>query len=422
MNTLLEIIHITLVAVAKSVFNFAFLFILAVIYLMIKKYKLVNIYSFDYSKSLLVSFIESLLQGVFIGILGSLIITCLGLPIKLTDYIIFLLPLALMLALINVRYLCIAYASTIMGALALIFKGQKMFGLTLPIVDIQVTGLMALVGIFHLMECILIYFVGADELIPVVAKKKDKIVVGYLMQRFWPIPIALLVLTSGTAGHDAIQMPQWWPLLKEIPKEIAAVFSLLPLVGALGYSSLTFSEEPIKRSKKTAFMLFSYSVLLILLSILSVNHTVLQWIGVIIMGGMHEGIILYEDYIERLKKPIYDLPAQGVRVMSICPEGPGDKMGLKIGDIIAKVNGMDIENTRALRTILHNKFTFIWLDVIGIDGSAKILEYKAYPSGVDDLRIKPLPENPRIIYSHHSMRRVGLIHIIRSKWRSRRKG
>lgn len=419
MNSLLEIIHITLLSISRALLNFSFVIVIWIIYILIKKYKKINIYNFDNSKTAIYALIESILQGIIIGIIGSLVIAVIGLPINLTYYIIFLLPLALLLSLINIRYLCFSYAASVMGLLSLVFKGQTILGIHLPNININISGLLALVGILHLMEAILIYFVGADDPIPIIAKKDDKIILGHLMQKYWPIPIAMLVLSGGgIAGSEVVEMPNWWPLLKDIPKGIGTYFyGLMPFVGALGYSSITFSEEPEKRSKKTALRLMVYSIILIIFSILSVGNIFIQVIGTILMAGMHEGMILYEQYIESIKKPIYTLPEKGVRVMGIVADGPGDIIGLQVGDIISKVNGIDIINISQYRAIMKNKYTFLWIEVKRLKGDIETFEYKAYPNGITDLRIRLLPEYPKIIYRYQSVQKIGLFHIIKSKMR-----
>lgn len=419
MNALLEIIHITLVSISRALLNFSFVFVIWIIYMLIKKYKNINIYNFDNSKTVINALVESILQGIIIGSIGSLIIAVIGLPMNLTYYLIFLLPLAFGLSLINIRYLCFSYSASVMGVLSMIFRGQQIFGITLPNININISGLLALVGILHLMEAILIYFVGADDAIPIVSKKNDQIILGHLMQKYWPLPIAMLVLSAGNvASSEVVEMPNWWPLLKDIPHGLSTYFyGLMPFVGALGYSSITYSEEPEKRSKKTAVKLMFYSLILIVLAVLSVNYILIQVIGLVLMAGMHEGLILYEQYIENTHAPIYTLPEKGVRIMSVIQDGPADQMGMKLGDIITKVNDIEVLNIRQFRAILKNEYTFLWIEVKHLHGDLETFEFKAYPDGISDLQVRLLPENPRIIYRHQSVQKIGLFHIIRNRMR-----
>lgn len=419
MNALLEIIHITLVSISRALLNIPFVFVVWIIYMLIKKYKRINIYNFDNSKTVVNALVESILQGIIIGSIGSLIIAVIGLPMNLTEYLILLLPLAFGLSLINIRYLCFSYAASVMGILSMIFRGQVIMGITLPNIAINISGLIALVGILHLMEAILIYFVGADDAIPIVSKKDGRIVLGHLMQKYWPLPIAMLVLSAGgVASSEVVQMPNWWPLLEDIPNDLTTYFyGLMPFVGALGYSSITYTEEPKKRCKKTAVKLMVYSILLIIVAILSVDRLLVQIIGVLLMAGMHEGLILYEQYMENKYEPLYTLPDRGVRIMSVIKGGPADQMGMELGDIITKVNDIDVLNVRQFRAIMKNEYTFLWVEVEHIDGTKDTYEFKAYPDGCSNLEVRLLPENPRIVYRHQSVQKIGLFHIIRNRFR-----
>lgn len=417
MNMLLEIINVTLVAVAKSVFNFWFLIIIWLVYFLIKKYNNANIYNIENSRAAIVLMIEAALQGTVVGIIGSFLIIFLGLPLNITVYIIFLLPISLVLSIINVRYICFSYSAAIMGLLALLFKGQEFFGMKLPTIDINITGLMALVGILHLMESILIYFVGADDCIPIISKKNNQIILGHILQKYWPVPIAILVFASGTATESAIQMPNWWPLVKGHAILAAPLYyGLTSIVGALGYSSITFTEEPERRAKKTAVMLFGYSLIIISIAIIAENNIFMQLFGLVLMASIHEAIILIELRQESRNQPVFTLPEKGIRIMYVIEGSAAFKMGMKRGDIIRKINDIEVINLNQFKMLMKNKFTFLWIETMNLKNEIITYEFKAYPEGLQALGIKVIPERPRIIFKQSHLRRVGMIHLIKNKY------
>jgi len=56
-------------------------------------------------------------------------------------------------------------------------------------------------------------------------------------------------------------------------------------------------------------------------------------------------------------KPYYDRPDQGVRVLDVLPDSPGEHLGLRSGDIILEVNGQPVNNRDQLReTLLEASF------------------------------------------------------------------
>ncbi|MBC7960660.1 MAG: PDZ domain-containing protein [Vallitaleaceae bacterium] len=417
MDTLLEIIHITLTAISKAVYNYWFLIVVGIVYFLAKKIRSTNVYNIENAKSPSASLIEAVLQGIVVGIVGSLIIVILGLPVELSSYLMFLLPISLVLSLINIRYICFSYSASLLGVLALTFNGQTVFGIVLPDIAISISGLLALVGILHLMESLLIYFVGADDCMPIVSKKDGRIVQGHILQKYWPIPIAVLFATTGVASGDTVAMPDWWPLLKT-PQLITGAFylGLMPFVGVLGYSSVTFAEEPERRAKKTGRLLFGYSILLIGFSIFMGENFVLSLIGLVLMSVMHEGIILLEQHHERQKDPLYTLPEQGVRIMHVIQGGVAEKAGIRKGNIIRKINDLDIINAQHFREVMEKKLTFLWIETENFKREITTHEIKAYPVGLETLDMKILPENPRVLFKYENLSKVGILHMLRKRY------
>lgn len=415
MNELLEIVHITLISISKAVYNYWFLIIVFILYFLIKKIQGTNIYNFENSKPPIWSLVEAVLQGIIVGIAGSLVIIILGIPINLSIYIIYLLPISIMLSMIKIRYICISYSAAVIGVLALIFNGQKIFNFKLPNININIAGLIALVGILHLMESILIFFVGADNCMPIICKKDGKIVQGHVLQKYWPIPLAMLFVTSGTASGSTIQMPYWWPLLKTHPISMESIFfGLMPLIGVLGYSSITFTEQPEKRAKKTGLMLFLYSLFIIIIAIIAKDNWILNLIGLVLMAALHEAIMLFEQYYERHSQPIFTLPDKGIRIMHVIEGGAAKKAGMKNGQVIKKINDFEVINSRHFKELMENKWTFLWIEVEGLKKESKTYEIKAYPNGLDNLGIKILPETPRILFKYENIKRIGMIDLLKN--------
>lgn len=418
MNQLLEIIHITLIAISKSVYNYWFLMVVWTVYFLIKKIYKTNIYNVENAKSPLGSLIESVLQGILVGIIGSLMIILTGLPLNSTVYIIYLLPISLVLSLIQVRYICISYSAAVMGLLALIFNGQTVAGYVLPNIDINVSGLITLVGILHLMESLLIYFVGADDCMPIICKKEGKVIQGHILQKYWPIPLAILIATAGKASGSVIQMPDWWPILK--PSNLilnSLYFGLMPFVGVLGYSTVTFSEQPEKRARKTGIMLFLYSMLIISIAILAKEDWVLMVIGLVLMAVLHEAIMLLEQRYEKRNEPIYTVPERGIRIMHVIQGGIAEKVGMKKGQIIKRINDLEVINTQHFKELMDNKWTFMWIETENLKHELNTHEIKAYPAGLDNLGIKILPENPRVIFKYESLKKVGVLDLLKSRYK-----
>jgi hypothetical protein len=416
MDTILEIIHITLVAIAHAIFNFSYVFVMGLVYFFIKKVSSANVYNLENAKSPIMVLIEAAIQGILVGVLGCLVMISLGLSINNTWYIFLLFPISVGLSLINFRYICFSYSATVMGFMALVFNGQRLWGITLPSINVNVTSLIALVGVLHLMESVLIFFVGAKDCIPVISKRNDTVILGHILQKYWPLPIAFLILTEGTVSTDIIEMPIWWPLINDVSLLAGSFyFSLTPIVGALGYSSVSFTERPEKRAKKTALLLFAYSIIIITLSVIADDNRILTVIDLVLMASIHEGIILYEKWFEKRGEPVFPVPSKGVRIMYVLEKGAADIMGMQRGDIIKSINNIEIEDFKHFRTVMKNKYTFLWIEIINYKGDIITKEYKAYPNGLATLGIKVVPEKPKIIFREDHIKGIGLYQLLKNR-------
>jgi len=419
MHSFFQVVYTTLQAVATAIFHPWFLIVIYLMYRMYKKIGDMEVTTLLFMRQNIGSkMVQSVLSGILIGIGASILLVAIGLPIHLSDYMVFLLPIAIMLAMINFRYLCFSYAGGLLGILSFILRGQMFLGVKLPDMNLDIPGIIALVGILHFMESLLILLEGAEDSIPMIIKKDGKFASAYMMQRYWPLPFALLVMEVVAAvPQGSIAMPNWWPLMKNIVDHAdgVIVYSIYPITAVLGYGDIAVSMTPEQKSRRTSLSLMAYSLFLLLIAVFAPNRIWLQGLGVILMPVLHEMLIVRSQIRERNSKPLYTYPDKGVRILDLKPEGLGEKIGLRRGEINLKINGTEIENYAHMKSMFNNYFTFIWIDIIGIDGKTRCIEHQAYSSGVNDLGIIPLIQEPLAVYRLENMESVGLFKMFTGK-------
>lgn len=285
--------------------------------------------------------LAAVFSGVLGGLAGSFLVVFIGLTLSVTG-LGYLWPVAILLMLINMRFLCFAYAG---GVLAL-------SNLLLGFPGINVAQIMALVAVLHMVESFLILTGGHLGAVPAYIKGPGgKIVGGFTLQKFWPIPIMILVVIAGGMIEGGIEMPDWWPLINPgVAGDTAGLtYVLLPLVAGLGYGDIAIARSPAEKSRLSSFYLGGYSLILLVLAVFAGQSRVAALAAALFSPLGHEAVIYIGKRIEWRQKPLYVPPAQGVRVLDVLPGGPAWQAGLRSGDVITAVNGQELSGREALR-------------------------------------------------------------------------
>ncbi|HPZ43615.1 MAG TPA: PDZ domain-containing protein [Bacillota bacterium] len=293
--------------------------------------------------------------GLVGGLLGSYLMIFIGLTLSESG-LIYLWPVAILLMLINMRFLCFSYAG---GLLAL---ASLLFGFP----DIKVPQILALVAILHLVESFLIFSSGHLGAVPAYIKGPGgRITGGFTLQKFWPIPLVVLaVIAGGSVVEGGIEMPGWWPLLKPgVPGDPQTLtYIIMPVVAALGYGDLTIARTPLEKSRLSALYLSIYSLVLLILAVLSEESRSFALAAALFSFLGHEAVIYIGRGIEFREKPLYVPPEQGVRVLDVLPDGPAWRAGIRSGDVLLAIDGVNVENKMDLANRLQGAVSPLTVD------------------------------------------------------------
>lgn len=333
---------------------------------------------------------ESIFFGAVTGFISSFIVvfTGININIEMFQYLFFII---IILGIINIRFICFSYAGGILALGSILFR----------IPNVDVTSILGLIAILHIAESVLIYISAGKDSIPVLIKHKDGIVGAFFTQKYWPVPVVLLTLSAGSShGLASLFGTSWWTLLE--PGAIAKTslsIGLACIVGVLGFSDVAITKSPEKRNKETAFTLMVYSLVLLLIAILSSHNYILKVIGVIFSIVAHEVIVVYGKYREKNGKPLFLAVKRGIKVFDVLPESHAQKMGIKRGEVILSINGKDVQTEEGVSYALRDYPTFLWINSIDANSNAKTYEYKCYPSGLNNLGIMIVPRENQITYN-----------------------
>ena len=150
-------------AFAHSITSFLYILIIMIVYQHINmRAQLEETWLGFLRNSIKNRLLNAMLYGMITGLTASILITAAGVPMDLNT-ILLIWFLALLLSLLNFRYFCFSYAGGAISLISLIFGWPK----------IQVPAVIAIIGILHLVESVLILADGHRDALPVVMEHKN---------------------------------------------------------------------------------------------------------------------------------------------------------------------------------------------------------------------------------------------------------
>ena len=277
----------------------------------------------------------AMLYGTCGGLMGSLVLTVVGVNLERMG-IQYIWPLAILLAMINMRFLCFAYAGGIVAIVSSIFGWP----------DVDVPQVLALVAALHVTESVLIAISGRYGSVPVILNLGGRLVGAFNLQNFWPLPLVVLgtvAMQTGSLPEGVFHMPDWWPLLPydiTPPSGSEWVYVMMPVVAALGYMDMAISSTPEERRRKSAISLALYSISLLGLALLSAKFDWLKLPAALLSPLGHEYLVRRDNRTEMTGSPRYVPPERGIMVLDTISGGIARQLGVQTGDIILGISGL----------------------------------------------------------------------------------
>lgn len=327
--------------------------------------------------------ISQIVMGIFGGVLASVIMSYLGIVFDERSAVDLIFLVSVIFMFFNPRFICFAYSGAVLGIISIILNLiATAFNMpNLDVLKIDVASLMTMVAILHFVEGILVMIDGGTGYIPVFTSRDEKIIGGFALQRYWAFPIAIFFMlhNSSTIGSSwQVPLPNWWPLVKggisiDILKD--AVVALVPFYGMVGYNTVTFTKDRKEKTKISGTLIIVYSLALFGLAQLSVLNIYLKFLVLIFAAAAHEGMIVFQRYLELKGMPKYISGDEGIMVLDVAPNSPANEMGIKSGDMLVEVNNAKIENEERIAEAIRECSNFIWFKVKKVTGKFEQVSY-----------------------------------------------
>lgn len=290
----------------------------------------------------------SLVVGVFGGALGSAVLSLTGVGLVnvpgTASALLYLWPVSVVLGAINSRHFCFAYSGAVVSLVYLVTGWPK----------IDVPSVMGLVAVLHMVEALLIWINGATCATPLsISGRMDEAVPGFMIQRFWPVPLVLPIFTAVT-GSPA-DTPLWWPLLRPdefLNNAVSFGWQFVPFVVTMGYSDLAITAPPEVRAKQSSAVMFGFSTVLLALAMGAGFWRPLMWVAALFSAFGHEAMAVWSGRVQLLGMPYLKRPAKGVGVLDVLPGSAALAAGLGSGSVILTVDDYEVHSREQLHQAL----------------------------------------------------------------------
>lgn len=357
--------------------------------------------------------LRTLLWGLAAGLAASILMAFFGVSISF-DIVIMLWVITLLLILIRIRYLCLAYSAGLIGiahSILTLLPGLHPVGflgrVTDAVREAHIPSLLVLVGFLHLMEALFIRYGGFQSAVPLFFEgKRGKIVGGYQMYGFWPVPLFLLVpiqthesmlQSSPIAGGDL------W----------SAGWTLLALPAMIGFAEFTLTRLPREKAVRSSNSLLLYGIAVLLSALISdfwPPATIVASIAAILLHELQAGFSRRE---EQQSTPLFIHEERGLKVLAVIPGGPAEEIGILAGEIIHKANGIKVSTKEQLYKALQVNPAFCRLEIINHENQSKFVSRAIYAGDPHQLGIVLCPDEKAEYYV--SLRKLSLFSLIRMR-------
>ncbi|MDR7237751.1 PDZ domain-containing protein [Neobacillus drentensis] len=323
-------------------------------------------------------------QGILIGLVFSIIIVAAGIAVPFATILLIALFTVLWSLTTNVRWISPAY--TIGAAFfTMILIAENNWSIPLFSKSLQSLGdkiypsVVVMLGFMLIAEGTLILKNGSKGTSPKLAKSKRGQNIGlHEGRRLWMVPLFLLI------PGNALQLPfDWWPVFHLGSKE----YSLILVPFAIGFHQQIKGMLP-----KVAIQLHGRKVITlgVFVSLLAVAGYWFPLSSVVVaaLAILGREMISLMATVKDDNLPFYfSKKNQGLMIIGVIPESPASKMGLQVGEIVSKVNGVLVRDEKVFYEALQKNRAHCKLEVLDTNGEIRFVQRALYEGDHHELGI-----------------------------------
>ncbi|MDQ0218381.1 PDZ domain-containing protein [Peribacillus cavernae] len=310
-------------------------------------------------------------QGIVWGLILSLITIGTGLVIPFASLLLIGVLTILLAVTFHFRLLSPAYSFGLAFFILFFLHGsdvelpffKEMFAnLDRPVY----AGLSLLLGLLLIAEGSLIGRNGPEKVSPKLTVSKRGFTVGsYVSSKIWLIPMFVLV-----PGGSLPAPFEWWPVFSAGSTYVSPLF--VPFL--LGFSREIKGTLPQREIRVYGKKVLLLGALITVLSVIGNWYPILSIIAVIIAMLGRELITYFTNAADENLPFYFSRSKLGVRILGVIPYSPADKMGLEMGEVVTKMNGVVVRDEREFYEALQKNRAHCKLEVVGNNGQIRFAQ------------------------------------------------
>lgn len=340
---------------------------------------------------------DFLVMGLLPGVIGSILLTVLGVPLTVEWIVFYQISTLILLVLFGTRYIhpIITFpvtalllsvtnwiletnSSSNLNIMGYSVEQLNFFNNHLLVNGLVVMFLVLLVTIFSLS------FYKMKHLSPDFLKtSRGKWVGSYFLKPFWVLPLLIIV-----PGNLFTAVFDWWPVFG-IGNQTYTVLFLPILLGLQLKVQAQIPQQALKLVVKDLMILMGVLVVLIGINIVWSAFT---WISYLIMFIGAIAVYLRHRNREHNWSFLYGSNDEGLKVLGIRPATPAAKMKLSVGDTIVTCNDVPIKTEDDFYQALKINSAYCHLKIKQIDGEYRLEQTAIYEDSPHEIGVVTIPE------------------------------
>ncbi|QQK77886.1 PDZ domain-containing protein [Salicibibacter cibarius] len=213
--------------------------------------------------------------------------------------------------------------------------------------------------------------------------KRGKWVGGQRLDRMWLIPVCIFIPGETFVAGD------WWPLLP-----VTDDVSMLLVPFLVGFRLTTLGQRMKIKIKSAGTRMIGFGALLFVGAALVMYLPGWVWLPVVLIAIIGRMLLQFYEYVSDRRKDYYFVPKNdGIVILSVLPESPGEKMGLLPGEIVTKVHGNPIHTEWNFYQQLQINPAYGRIEVIDANGERRVEKAALYDNQHHELGLLFLHPN-----------------------------